>query len=471
MKWLNKRHHIQDIADIQHEFESVARCFFEYIFQENFILTLVGGGALSIITERTKHCRDFPYDLDFEIRSNAILEKGELEKCLSDLFDKLVCNKKLLGIDKIQFEKKFFVIKIEIKKWVIELAAPRLEYYAEQYCELDIDCGHRDFEIVVNNQLSYNDSFNRRDFTINSIGLEFCCLDDFLKLSGKIIDPYDGLNDLKNKLLRSVNKNFSRDPVRLLRLVRFKNNLNFNIENGLEKEFEKFNLSRLSVFFFRREIEKSFSMDFFLQSLLCLVKKNNIKTPSFFCLLTGDYSSVKIVVWDDLFFLVVKNLEVNDNDCLRDCASLFGKKERYIISIHNLINSILNSEKNSINFLRNLDLFFKKANMVDLLNVHQIRELFLSDVFDLLRIVLDNIELYCVVQQCNVCRGLNIVKILDKIVQLWRANNSKILEVDFRNIETKYSKYFFSKKILSNLLLVDRLRLLKINEEILEKFA
>jgi len=65
----------------------------------------------------------------------------------------------------------------------------------------------------------------RRDFTINAIALDIQSL--------KVIDPYEGRKDLKNRIIRTVGeskKRFSEDALRLLRAVRLAVELDFEIE-------------------------------------------------------------------------------------------------------------------------------------------------------------------------------------------------------------------------------------------------
>jgi len=67
-----------------------------------------------------------------------------------------------------------------------------------------------------------------RDFTINSIGVH-------LK-SGTLIDPTDGIKDLKEKIIRTVSGiNLIQDPLRILRAFRFFATLGFNIEKKTEE--------------------------------------------------------------------------------------------------------------------------------------------------------------------------------------------------------------------------------------------
>ena len=53
----------------------------------------------------------------------------------------------------------------------------------------------------------------RRDLTINAIAEDE---------HGTLIDPFDGQKDIENKKLRHVSDAFSEDPLRVLRLARFK---------------------------------------------------------------------------------------------------------------------------------------------------------------------------------------------------------------------------------------------------------
>jgi len=72
----------------------------------------------------------------------------------------------------------------------------------------------------------------RRDFTINTIAYD----------GEKIIDPFGGQNDLKNKLIKTVgepDKRFSEDALRLIRAVRFSSELGFFIEEKTRKSIEK----------------------------------------------------------------------------------------------------------------------------------------------------------------------------------------------------------------------------------------
>ena len=96
--------------------------------------------------------------------------------------------------------------------------------------------------IVENGTLE--DDQIRRDFTINAISIQLN-KDNF----GELIDPFNGIEDLKNKIIKTPgnpNKTYSDDPLRMMRAVRFATQLHFEIEKESYEAILR-NCERLSI--------------------------------------------------------------------------------------------------------------------------------------------------------------------------------------------------------------------------------
>lgn len=126
------------------------------------------------------------------------------------------------GIDSAQFQRIFPESKIRGKFFEVfyigdkEFALARKEKKTGE--------GHTEFEITIGKQITIEEDLARRDITINSIAQEV--------LSGKIIDPFHGRQDLKNKIIRATTEAFKEDPLRVYRVARFAASLNFKVEEN-----------------------------------------------------------------------------------------------------------------------------------------------------------------------------------------------------------------------------------------------
>ena len=87
--------------------------------------------------------------------------------------------------------------------------------------------GHKEFEVQTGKEISIEQDLSRRDITANSIAKEV--------LTEKIIDPFDGRTDLKNKLIKATTRAFKEDPLRVYRVARFAAQLEFEVEENTLK--------------------------------------------------------------------------------------------------------------------------------------------------------------------------------------------------------------------------------------------
>ena len=86
------------------------------------------------------------------------------------------------------------------------------EEYALARTEKKTAKGYHGFEFQSAPDVSLQEDLSRRDLTMNAIAMDG---------NGKFIDPFNGIADIENKVIRHVSNAFSEDPVRILRVARF----------------------------------------------------------------------------------------------------------------------------------------------------------------------------------------------------------------------------------------------------------
>ena len=191
---------------------------FEVISQASQELNLesyvIGGFVRDLLLER-----DFKKDIDVVAVGSGI----ELALKVSEL---------LPHKPKVQVFKTYGTAMLRFEDTEIEFVGARKESY-------NLDSRN---PVVENGTLE--DDQNRRDFTINALALSLN-KDNF----GELSDPFNGLDDMKNKTIKTPldpDITFSDDPLRMLRGIRFATQLGFEIEekslNSITKNAERINI-------------------------------------------------------------------------------------------------------------------------------------------------------------------------------------------------------------------------------------
>jgi len=111
---------------------------------------------------------------------------------------------------------------------------------------LDTTPGRETFRVVIKKNVYFDFSelqgntiesdLSQRDFSINALAVS---LPNFIKGIKKYIDPHNGKDDMKNKVIRVLpGPIFSKDPLRMLRAFRFMSVLEFKIESNTLKKIK-----------------------------------------------------------------------------------------------------------------------------------------------------------------------------------------------------------------------------------------
>ena len=179
--------------------------------KNNQTVFIVGGFVRDLLMKRKA-----PTDIDLVTEGDGI----NLAKAVAnDINSKL----------KVSVFKNYGTAMFKFEGLDLEFVGARKESYAEDSRKPSVETG------------TLEDDQKRRDFTINALAISLN-KENF----GDLIDPFDGVEDIKKKILRTPlepSQTYSDDPLRMMRAIRFASTLNFKIEenslNAIKKEVER----------------------------------------------------------------------------------------------------------------------------------------------------------------------------------------------------------------------------------------
>ena len=170
--------------------------------ENNQTVYIVGGYVRDLLMQRKA-----PTDIDFVTEQSGI----ELAKAVG----------KELGDLKVSVFKTYGTAMIKYQDLDLEFVGARKESYSEDSRKPAVETG------------TLEDDQKRRDFTVNALAISLNS-ENF----GELIDPFNGREDMQNKILRTPlepTQTYSDNPLRMMRAIRFASVLHFKIEeNSLE---------------------------------------------------------------------------------------------------------------------------------------------------------------------------------------------------------------------------------------------
>ncbi|WP_294276163.1 HD domain-containing protein [uncultured Chryseobacterium sp.] len=172
---------------------------------------IVGGYVRDLLMKRKAST-----DIDFVTEQSGI----ELaEKVAAEIDPKM----------KVSVFKTYGTAMVRYKELELEFVGARKESYHEDSRKPEVEGG------------TLEDDQKRRDFTINAMAISLN-KDNF----GELIDPFNGIGDLEDQILRTPlepSQTYSDDPLRMMRAIRFASTLQFRIEtdslNAIQQEAER----------------------------------------------------------------------------------------------------------------------------------------------------------------------------------------------------------------------------------------
>jgi poly(A) polymerase len=199
----------------------VLRAVSEIVGESGHQCFLIGGFVRDILLKRESK------DIDIVVLGSGI----ELAKKLAER----------MGNRQVNVFKNFGTAMVHFNDYEVEFVGARKESYRRNSRKPIVEDG------------TLADDQKRRDFTINALAISL-----HPNNWGELIDPFNGMQDLKNKILRTPldpDTTYSDDPLRMMRAIRFATQLKFSIE---EESFNaiKSNAERIKIVSQERVIEE-----------------------------------------------------------------------------------------------------------------------------------------------------------------------------------------------------------------------
>ncbi len=206
---------IKDIINQNKRLSNISKIISDLSREIQIDAYLVGGCVRDLMLNPSKDA----IDVDIMVEGDGIA------------FAKILAQK--INVPKIVPFKKFATAKIPYKEFEIEVASARLEKYDKS--------SRSPSEVTLS---SIQDDLLRRDFTVNAMAVS---LNE--QNFGEFFDPFNGMEDLNNKILKTPldpDITFSDDPLRMMRAAYFASKLSLSIEKNCLESI-KDNAERISI--------------------------------------------------------------------------------------------------------------------------------------------------------------------------------------------------------------------------------
>ena len=183
--------------------------------KENVETFVIGGWVRDLLLNRNNNEKD----IDILVVGNGV----DFARKVAESIDKRI---------KVAVFKNFGTAMFKAYDYELEFVGARKESYSKDSRKPAVESG------------KLEDDQNRRDFTINTLAISLN-----KKNYGELLDPFNGLEDLENKIIRTPlepDKTFSDDPLRMMRAIRFSTQLNFNIDTQTFESIKR-NAERINI--------------------------------------------------------------------------------------------------------------------------------------------------------------------------------------------------------------------------------